>query len=78
MPRENTHVKGRRLLVEGRLEVQRIDARSVSARCRGDSGELYKLGYYEEGGWYCTCPARARCSHLTALMLVALRPGTRQ
>lgn len=49
MPREDVHVKGRRLLVEGRLELRRIDARSVSARCRGDSGELYKLGYYEEG-----------------------------
>lgn len=77
MPREDVHVKGRRLLVEGRLELRRIDARSVSARCRGDSGELYKLGYYEEGRWYCACPARSRCSHLTALMLCVLKPGTK-
>ena len=34
----------------GRLELQGVDTRSITARCRGDSGELYKLGYYEEGG----------------------------
>ena len=61
----------------GRLELQGVDTRSITARCRGDSGELYKLGYYEEGGWYCTCLARSRCSHLTALMLCVLKPGTK-
>ena len=30
MPRENTHVKGRRLLVEGRIELQSLDTRSIT------------------------------------------------
>jgi uncharacterized Zn finger protein len=77
MPRESAEVKGRRLLTEGRLIVHRADQRVIAATCRGDGGEVYRLGY-EPGGWACECPAFGRCSHLVALLLVAVRPGSRE
>lgn len=69
MPRESAELKGRRLLVEGRLIVQHAELGSVLAICRGDSGEVYQL-HYRRGGWGCDCPVKGRCSHLVALMLV--------
>jgi len=73
-PRESFDVKGRRYLVEGRLDVRHVVGDVVVAQCRGDSAEIYRLGY-GPGGWWCDCPAKGRCSHLQALMLVVLRPG---
>ena len=73
MPRENAHDKGRRYLTEGRLEIRAVSDRHVSARCRGDSGEIYTLAG-DAQGFSCSCLARGRCSHLVALLLVALRP----
>lgn len=69
---ENVESKGRRLLVEGRLNVIRVDGPLIVAECRGDSGEVYQLGHDPRGRgrWGCTCPARGRCSHLVALQLV--------
>ena len=70
--RESAHDKGRRLLTEGRLVVKAVSDRHISARCRGDSGEIYTLAA-DAQGWTCSCPA-VRCSHLVALQLVTLRP----
>jgi hypothetical protein len=72
--RENAASKGRRLLVEGRLRIRSAGPAVIVATCIGDSAEVYHVGY-EPGGWHCSCPALTRCSHLTALMLVTLRPG---
>lgn len=66
--------KGRRLLTEGRLLISRVHGDLIVATCRGDSGEVYDLGFDPRNGqWRCTCPARGRCSHLVALQLVTAR-----
>lgn len=76
MPREDAAAKGRRLLTEGRLTVERLDAGGlIVARCRGDSGAVYSLGFDPiKRQWRCTCPARTNCSHLRALQLVTVAP----
>jgi hypothetical protein len=66
--RENALNKGRRYAAEGRLVVRSVTAESARAECRGD-GTVYALGF-ENGRWWCSCPARGRCSHLYALGLV--------
>jgi len=73
MPRENTHDKGRRYLVEGRLLIKAVSDRHITAVCRGDSGELHVLAA-DRRGWACSCPAVRDCSHLVALRLCVLRP----
>jgi uncharacterized Zn finger protein len=70
--RESAHVKGRRLLAEGRLNVEHVDAHSITATCRGDSGAVYHLRH-NGTAWACSCPAFGLCSHLTALQLVTVR-----
>lgn len=47
----------------------------IAAECRGDSGEIYKLGFDPlKAEWRCTCEARTpNCSHLLALKLVVVR-----
>jgi uncharacterized Zn finger protein len=71
--RESVEVKGRRLLVEGRLIVERVEGGLVVASWRGDSGEVYRLGHDPRAQeWRCSCPARGRCSHLVALQLVTV------
>ena len=72
--RENYRTKGIRYLAEGRLTVRRADPYAITATCRGDSAEVYRVGC-AEGEWFCTCPAKGRCSHLQALMLVSVRPA---
>lgn len=70
--------KGHRLLAEGRLIVREVGLPShpgrIVASCRGDSGEIYMLGYdprTEE--WRCQCPElKGNCSHLIALKLVTV------
>jgi hypothetical protein len=55
---ENAENKARRYLVEGRLEVQRIDHGIVLARCLGDEGDLYDVYWdHERSRWNCSCPA---------------------
>lgn len=71
--RENKQDKGTRLLTHGRLTVTKVDGDRVVAECRGDSGEVYELGY-ENGRWSCSCLARTDCSHLSALWRVTVRP----
>jgi hypothetical protein len=69
---ESASEKASRYLVEGRLLVGRADERTIAATCRGN-GAIYRLGY-DGRGWYCSCPARSRCAHLLALMLVVIAP----
>jgi hypothetical protein len=73
--RENYAAKARRLLGEARLTVRRVDGEEIAASCRGDSGEVYSVGH-GQGEWYCTCPAKGRCSHLQSLMWVTVVGGT--
>jgi len=68
--------KARRLLTEGRPDIQEADDKHIKATCRGDSAALYNLGF-ERGRWWCSCPA-VRCSHLLALQLVVVRPHGEQ
>jgi hypothetical protein len=70
--RENAELKGRRYLVEARLLVTLVDQDRVEARCRGDSGEVYRLGLEPTGRWWCSCPALGRCAHLVGLKLVTV------
>jgi hypothetical protein len=75
--RESVDVKGRRLLAEGRLQVTRVDsdARLITAKCKGDSAEIYDLGFRgDQNRWGCTCEARGNCAHLVALKLVTVKP----
>lgn len=69
---ENVEAKGRRYLLEGRLQVLGVRNHSINAICRGN-GEIYHLGY-AEGHWWCHCQAKGKCSHLVALQLVCSRP----
>lgn len=73
--RENVDTKGRRLLAEGRLTVVCVDGKKIIAECKGDSAEIYHLGWDpNEREWRCTCIARGKCSHLVALQLITRRP----
>lgn len=79
MPREDYLTKGRRLVAEGRVTIRRVgfasaDYATVIAEVRGDSAALYSVTYSPRSGWSCTCPARSRCSHEQAVMLVTV-PG---
>jgi uncharacterized Zn finger protein len=71
--RENAATKGRRYVTEGRLTVRAISPGTTEATCRGDSGVVYTLGFDARRD-YCDCPARGRCAHLVALLLVTLHP----
>jgi hypothetical protein len=77
---ESADEKARRLLIEGRLTVKSAGLYvnpPIVAICRGDTGEIYALGYdAEKAEWRCTCEARGdRCSHLIALRLVTVKPS---
>jgi len=63
--RESVTAKAHRYLIEGRLVVSRVAAGVVRAHVRGD-GSIHELGV-DDGRWWCSCPARSRCSHLVAL-----------
>jgi hypothetical protein len=66
--RENARAKGLRYLTEGCVIVNAVAGPIVRATCRGE-GAVYHLGH-DPGTWWCDCPARGRCAHLTALMTV--------
>lgn len=72
--RESAQSKGVRYLGEARLTVDRVDHDLVHATCRGQ-GAVYDVGH-DQRGWYCTCPARTTCAHLTALQLVTIARRT--
>lgn len=70
--------KAERLLTSGRLIVRQVGDPEkpgrIVAECRGDSGEVYVLGYDpRKDEWRCTCAARGDCSHLGALKLVVVK-----
>jgi hypothetical protein len=67
--RENKRTKAARLLVTGRLRILRVDSDYIAAECKGDSGEVYSLGF-KDGLWTCSCLARTDCSHMNALWAV--------
>jgi uncharacterized Zn finger protein len=73
--RENVDTKARRYLVEGRVLIRHVDKSTVVAHIRGSDSYYRVVG--DEHGWTCDCPARRRCSHETAVMLVTLRPQGR-
>jgi hypothetical protein len=72
--REDAITRGKRLVSEGRLIVSHVSGRSIAGICRGDSGEIHRLGHDPGRGWWCACPARSTCAHLRALMLVVIEP----
>ena len=70
--RENAAAKARRLLVEARLTVERVQGEIVEATCRGDSAAVYRLSF-DGTRWQCSCPCLTTCSHLLALQLIVVR-----
>ena len=72
MTETTTVEKAAGYLAEGRLTVTSSDGQEVTAVCVGRSGR-YQLGFNLDRRWWCTCPARRQCSHLTALQLVTVR-----
>jgi hypothetical protein len=70
--RETVVAKAHLYLTSGRLIVTQVGDGRIRARCRG-GGDLYELGF-DRGAWWCSCPARATCSHLLALQLVTVQP----
>jgi len=72
--RESFAEKARRLLTEGRVRVLAASEREgyISAEVRGDSAAIYAAGYEPDGGWWCSCLARGRCSHIAALQLIVV------
>jgi hypothetical protein len=74
--RESAEAKGRRYAVEGRLLISSVTRTSIAATIRGN-GEVYHVGY-DRGGWYCTCLAKGRCSHVVCLQLVTVAPPLRR
>jgi uncharacterized Zn finger protein len=79
LPREDATEKAHRLLTEGRLIVRQVGNTGkpgrIVAECRGDSGDIYSLGYDpSKQEWRCGCPnMTGGCSHLIALKLVVVR-----
>ena len=70
MSRESIREKAVRYLGDGRLEVELVSQGRVVATCRGESGQ-YAIDYDpKRRRWSCRCPARKRCCHITAAMLV--------
>lgn len=74
MSRENTALKARRLLAEGRVRLLHIEEENgiVTAEVRGDSGRMYVVSHQPGYDWACDCQTRGRCSHITSLMLVCV------
>jgi uncharacterized Zn finger protein len=71
---ENAEAKARRYLCDGRLEVQRVEAGNVLARCLGDEGDVYSVRW-DGRSWRCECPAYGpRCAHVLALARVVRKP----
>ena len=73
--REAVAEKGLRYLTEGRLTIISADARRIEALVKGDSGHQYTV-IHDGSRWACSCPARGRCAHMTALMRVCSLPGS--
>lgn len=67
------------ILAEGRLLIEAVagtgpTALVVASCLSSDGSKVYKLGHDPRNDqWRCTCIARRRCSHLTALRKVVIR-----
>lgn len=74
MPREAAFEKGRRLLLEGRVRILRVDEENgeVQAEVRGDTARIYTVWHDREDGWHCDCSAYGNCSHRRAVQLVVV------
>lgn len=73
--RENAAMKGRRLLIEGRVRVVDVDedAGHALAEVRGDSAAVHTVTYDAgDGGWRCDCPTRGLCSHIRSIQLIVV------
>jgi hypothetical protein len=70
--RESARAKGLRYLTEGRLWIRSVGPEGIRAWCKGN-GEIYRLGF-DQGAWFCDCPALSTCCHLLALQAVTVRP----
>ena len=70
---ENAQAKAARLAGSGWVTLRVLTADLVAACVRGDSARQYSTGY-DPSGWWCTCPAVRRCSHVRAVQLVVLEP----
>lgn len=67
MTREPAAVKGGRLLVEGRVLLERVDDRQARAVVLGDT-DRHVVEWTPAAGWSCSCPCRTPgCSHLSAV-----------
>jgi uncharacterized Zn finger protein len=71
--RENVNTRGRRLLIEGRVIVKRVDREEVIVGIRGDSGRIWRVSG-DVTGWHCRCPASGTCAHIVASALVTTLP----
>jgi uncharacterized Zn finger protein len=68
MPREDVQAKGRRYVLEGRVQIYRVDDQVVRATVRGQ-GKVYRYGLDEGDGWWCNCPACHGHACATALQI---------
>ena len=48
MARENYRTKAVRYLAEVRLTIRRLHAGTITVTCRGDSAEIYNMGYADD------------------------------
>jgi uncharacterized Zn finger protein len=71
--RETVAAKAARLAGSGRVTLRRLDENLIVASVRGDSARVYDVEWNPDG-WWCTCPAMRRCSHIRAVQLVVLEP----
>jgi len=70
MSREPATVKAARLLTEGRVILELVDADRARATVFGDAGR-YVVEWTPAAGWSCSCPCRTpACSHLSAVRRV--------
>jgi uncharacterized Zn finger protein len=67
---ESVTGKAARYLTEGRVLIVRVDDDLVDARVRGGSGTY--MVRRDPAGWWCSCPAFGRCSHVAAIKLVTI------
>lgn len=70
---EPVPLKASRLAGSGRITLRTLADDLVVARVRGDSARVYSTGW-DPSGWWCTCAAQRRCSHIAAVQLVVLEP----
>lgn len=71
--RATVEAKAIRILLERRLTILAVNKTRVIAECRGNSDRTYHLGWTHDR-WHCHCDSKGKCSHLTALQMVTMRP----